>query len=286
MYDMDSADVRARFAQRIAQEAGIKTAGLIHGLATVPREDFVGPGPWKIMRLTAVAKGYEITPDSDPRHLYDTVLVALDAERTLNNGEPSSLLRFLDALSLAAGDRFLHVGCGVGYYTAIAAVAVTPGGRVTGIEIDVGLAHRAEQNLRPYANVAVVCGDGAVEVAEPFDAIFVNAGCTEIPRTWLDQLAPGGRLLVPLTVPVPTMPGIGGGLTLRVTRTADEYQARLLSPVGIFHCVGPRTDDGNARLLKSLAQGNHASVRRLRRDDHAQSADCWLHAAEFCLSLS
>ena len=286
MTAMDSADVRARFAQRIQQEAWIKTPGLIHGLATVPREEFVGPGPWKIMRPTALAKGYELTPDSDPKHIYDTVLVALDAERTLNNGEPSALLRFLDALSLAAGDRFLHVGCGVGYYTAIAAVAVTPGGRVTGIEVDVGLAKRAEQNLRTYTNVVVVCGDGGVEVAEPFDAIFVNAGCTEIQRKWLDQLAPGGRLLVPLTVALPTMPGIGGGFTLRVTRTGDEYQARLTSPVGIFHCVGSRTDEGNALLQKALAKGNQYSVRRLRRDEHAQSGDCWLHAAEFCLSLS
>ena len=56
MTAMDSADVRARFAQRIQQEAWIKAPGLFHGLATVPREEFVGPGPWKIMRPTALAK--------------------------------------------------------------------------------------------------------------------------------------------------------------------------------------------------------------------------------------
>lgn len=88
----DSADARADFARRMQQEAGIRTPGLVSGLAAVPREQFVGPGPWKIMRAATISKGYEITPDGDLKHIYDNVLVALDAERTLNNGEPLTLL--------------------------------------------------------------------------------------------------------------------------------------------------------------------------------------------------
>ena len=65
---------RARFAKNIQQQGQIKSAGLIEGLATVPRENFVGPGPWKIMRHGE----YQLTPDDDPRHLYENVLVALD----------------------------------------------------------------------------------------------------------------------------------------------------------------------------------------------------------------
>jgi protein-L-isoaspartate(D-aspartate) O-methyltransferase len=50
-------------------------------------------------------------------------------------------------MSTAPGDRFLHIGCGVGYYTAIAARAVLPGGSVVGVEIDPQLAERAKLNL-------------------------------------------------------------------------------------------------------------------------------------------
>ena len=89
---------RRRFAEEIQQQGHIKSAGLIEGLATVPRENFVGPGPWKIMR----AGGYQLTPDDNPRHLYDNVLVALDERRMLNNGEPQALLSFLDSLTLSA----------------------------------------------------------------------------------------------------------------------------------------------------------------------------------------
>jgi protein-L-isoaspartate(D-aspartate) O-methyltransferase len=282
---MDSADARERFAQRIQDEVGIKTHGLIHGLATVPREEFVGPGPWKIMRPASVATGYEVTPDSDPTQLYDNVLVALDAERKLNNGEPATLMRFLDSLDLAASDRFLHIGCGVGYYTAIASIAVRPGGKVTGVEIDGVLAKSAERNLSSYANVKVLCGDGNVESTELFDAILVNAGCTELQPSWLDQLAQGGRLLVPLTVALSSMPGIGGGFMLLVRRTSDGYDARFTSRVGIFHCVGSRTNHGEALLQRSLSKDNQYSVRRLRRDDHVQTDTCWLHGVSYCLSL-
>src|SRR5207249_4973542 len=109
------------------------------------------------------------------------VLVALDASRRLNNGEPAALASWLDILGLAPGDRFLHVGCGVGYYTAIGAEVVSFGGSVQAVEIDPALAGCARRNLTPYANVTVACGDGgSCLVADFFDAILVNAGATHI----------------------------------------------------------------------------------------------------------
>jgi protein-L-isoaspartate(D-aspartate) O-methyltransferase len=277
---------RVSFAQRIQQQGVIKSASLIRGLGTVPREHFVGPGPWKILRPADIAKGYQLTPDDNPSHLYDNVLVALDAERLLNNGEPLSLLLFLDNLDLAPGDRFLHIGCGVGYYTAIAAEAVGPNGSVVGIEIDKDLAARAEQNLRPYKNVSVVSGNGSLHQAGSFDAIFVNAGCTDPQAIWVDQLAAGGRLLVPLTVSLPASPGVGSGLMLLVTRREAEYSARLTSPVSIFHCEGARTAEGQSLLLKAFAKSEHGSVVRFRRDEHQAGEDCWLHGSDFCLEAN
>ena len=270
---------RRRFAEEIQQQGRIKCAGLIEGLATVPRENFVGPGPWKIMR----DGGYQLTPDDNPRHLYDNVLVALDERRRLNNGEPQALLLFLDSLMLSAGDRFLHIGCGVGYYTAIAAHAVAPHGTAVGVEIDPTLAARAKLNLQSYGAVTVATNNGALDRFGTFDAIFVNAGCTRPQTIWLDQLAVGGRLLVPLTVEIPTMPGIGAGSMLLVCRGETEYSAKLTSSVGIFHCEGARSAEEEALLAKAFASGNPQSVCRLRLDPHESGPNCWLHASGFCL---
>src|ERR1700730_12322131 len=177
---------RREFAEKIRATAGLRSETLVRALASVPREDFVGPGPWKVLRPQDVRR-YEATPDIDPRHLYEDVLVALDASRNLNNGQPSGLARWLDSLDLAPGDRVFHIGCGVGYYTAIAAETVTPGGGVVGVEVDPELAERARRNLIPWPSATVVCADGCEFEDEPFDVIFVNAGATEVMPCWLDS---------------------------------------------------------------------------------------------------
>ncbi|HEY2782251.1 MAG TPA: DUF3471 domain-containing protein [Steroidobacteraceae bacterium] len=282
MSDANLAQARAAFANEIRIKASIKSASLIEGLATVAREDFVGPGPWRILRPAEMANGYQTTPDENPRHLCENVLVALDESRRLNNGEPLGLLLWLDTLALSLGDRFLHIGCGVGYYTAIAAHAVGPRGNVAAVELDQELAARAERNLAPYRNVAVVSGDGSKGTFGSFDAIFVNAGCTRPQPSWLDQLAMGGRLLFPLTVALPT-PGAGAGYMVLVTRHETGYHARLTSPVGIFDCEGARTEEGSAQLAKAFAQGDFKAIRRLRRDPHQPTQDCWLHQSDVCL---
>ena len=275
---------RHGYAEKIAALAGLRSPQLRAALASVPREAFVGPGPWQILRVSEGSRGYQLTPDDDPRHLYDNVLVALDPSRQLNNGEPAALLRWLDALELSPGARLLHIGVGVGYYTALAALAVAPG-EVVGVEVDPALAERARRNLAGWPNVRVVTGDGSALAAEPFDAIFVNAGATEPLPAWLDVLRPGGRLAVPLTVDLP-LPNVGAGHMLLVARRPHGYDARFVSPVGIFHCAGARTREGDAALRRAFEGGGEGSVRRLRRDAHAASAACWLHAERFCLSLA
>jgi protein-L-isoaspartate(D-aspartate) O-methyltransferase len=278
------ATARREFAERIRSLAGLETERLVSAFASVPREAFVGPGPWQIMRPGEVARGYVTTPDGDPRHLYDNVLVALDSSRQLNNGEPASLARWLDALRPLPGNRFLHIGCGVGYYTAIVAEAVVPGGAVVGVEIDAQLAELARSNLRPWSNVNVVSGDGSRPVGGSFDAIFVNAGVTQPLPAWLDALRVGGRLLVPLTVDLPQYESHGAGYMLLVSRQPASHAARFVSPVGIFHCAGARTDDGADLLRRAYRAGGLEAVRSLRLDSHDAEPQCWLHAQRFCLS--
>jgi protein-L-isoaspartate(D-aspartate) O-methyltransferase len=274
---------RHDFAEKLRATAGLRSEGVVRAFASVPREDFVGPGPWQLIRPSELARGYETTPDADPRRLYDNVLVALDATRGLNNGEPAALARWLDCLDLAPGDRFLHIGCGVGYYTAIAAEAIGVGGSAVGLEVDPPLADRARWNLRRWMNVTVVTGDAADLHGETFDAIFVNAGATEPLLGWLDALRVGGRLLLPLTVGVPGQ-NLGVGHMLQVVRRPRAHAARFVSPVGIFHCAGARTEAGNDLLKRAYQGGGHDSVRSLRRDAHEAGPRCWLHAGLSCLS--
>ncbi len=219
---------RREFAEKIRAIAGLRSAGLVQALASVPREEFVGPGPW-LLTSPALGGRYQRTPDDDPRRLYDNVLVALDPDRNLNNGEPAALARWLDALDLSPGDRMLHIGCGVGYYTAIAAAAISRGS-VVGVELDPQLAERARRNLKGWPRVRVVSGDGSELAEDGFDAIFVNAGATEPLPRWLDQLRAGGRLLVPMTVDLPTE-GLGAGHLLLITRKPDAW-------VGALHLTG------------------------------------------------
>lgn len=205
---------RREFAEKIRSIGQLRSTRLVEALATVAREQFVGPGPWLLaevpgghfsgpgpapLQRPVLGRGYQRTPDADPRRLYENVLVALDPERSLNNGEPAFLARCMDVLDLAPGDRFLHLGCGVGYYTAIAALAVSPGS-VLALEVDPALAERAARNLAGTSNVEVRRASEADPRDEPFDAIFINAGATEIQSPWLARLRVGGRLLVPRAV--------------------------------------------------------------------------------------
>ena len=130
---------------------------------------------------------------------------------------------------------------------------------------------------------AAVSGDGGEHAGGAFDAIFVNAGATEPLALWLDALADGGRLLLPMTVGLPR-PGFGAGHMLLVTRRGDAFDARFTSPVGIFDCAGARTAAGDALLREGFSRGGHERVRSLHRAAHDPGPRCWLHAERFCLS--
>ena len=291
---MELDDMRRFYAEEIRAVSNVQTEALAEAFARVRREDFLGPGPWQIATpdswqalaqgsSSGASSGYRTTPDADPRHLYHNVVVAIDAARRLNNGQPSALASWLDALQLRRGERITHVGCGVGYYTAIIAETVGPEGRVTGVELDSELAARARANLAHLPNVEVVCADGGEYDAGPSDAVFVNAGVTHPRAVWLDPLSQGGRLILPLTVARSQDEG-GGGFMLKIWREGDAYAARFLSPVAIFPCAGARDEESNRRLREALMRGDFASVQSLRRDAHEARATCWLHGEDFCLS--
>jgi protein-L-isoaspartate(D-aspartate) O-methyltransferase len=290
--NMNLVDIRQFFAEEIRTVANIQTDALADAFAKVPREHFLGPGPWQIASADTRGSGagamtigtsYRPTADADPRHLYHNVLIAIDPDRQLNNGHPSTLASWLDELELKEGDRVLHIGCGVGYYTAIIAEVVGPAGHVTGIEIDADLASRARKNLAHLNHVEVLQADGGEYNSQPGDVIFINAGATHLRSAWLDNLLPGGRLLLPLTVGADAQAN-SMGLMLKVTYESQSYAARFLSPVMIFPCIGSRDEESNQRLRDALKLGTWGSVQSLRRESHESNDSCWLHGETFCLS--
>ena len=123
---------------------------MVNAFATVPREQFVGPGPWRIKSPMDLAE-YWTTDDNDPSHVYHDVLIALDESRGIHNGQPSLWVYLFDHLDLMPGEHVLHLGCGTGYYTAIIAELVGSAGRVTAVEIDATLAQRARAALAELA---------------------------------------------------------------------------------------------------------------------------------------
>lgn len=220
------AAARARYVASIAKRERISSPRLLEALAAVPREGFLAKGPWRIKG--EAAQGYRLTPDADPVHLYENVLVAIDARRRLDTGLPSLWAHFIDLLEIKEKDRVVQIGCGLGYFSAVLSNMVGPKGHVQAIECDARLAARAQTYLRAYRNVAVVHGDGCRDIAEPADVIVVHAGFSQPHPLWLQALRPRGRLLVPLTQ------RDRDGAALIIRRRGKGFEAEAVQQIRIF----------------------------------------------------
>lgn len=274
-------EARRWYAEEVRATAHLTSDAVVEALARVPREAFLGAGPWQIARSFDKPPHYRTTRDDDPRHLYHNVLVAIDTERQLHNGLPSALAQWIEAVDVRAGDRVLHIGAGLGYYTAILAELAGPTGSVVGYEVDPALAVRAEAALRPWPGVRLEASDASAPVG-PFDAIFVNAGCTH-PRTeWLAALAPGGRLVIPLTARAPGLPHSIGSM-VRAERRDPRWPASIVSQVGMYECVNARDPALEGELRKLV--GFTAAVKPTAAvvEPHERGAACLVHLPGFCL---
>ncbi|MEX3006918.1 protein-L-isoaspartate O-methyltransferase [Hoeflea sp. TYP-13] len=242
------ADARAFFARLMAGASRSADPRFEEVVASVPREAFMGPGPWKIV----AGRRYVETPDADPAYLYQNVLVALDSSRGINNGEPYLHARWIGCAEPKPGEYVTHIGAGTGYYTAILSKLVEPGGHVDAFEIVEHLAEAARYNLKSYDNVTVIAGDAASQPVAPSDLIYVNAGVIEPPLQWLEALKPGGRMIFPWS------PSPSAGLTLLVTAREEGLDIKPLMPVWFIPCKGT----GDVSECALVPDQNEASKAR------------------------
>ncbi|MBR0716865.1 protein-L-isoaspartate O-methyltransferase [Bradyrhizobium liaoningense] len=256
---------RQRYAELIGKRERISSSRLLAALAAVPREIFLAKGPWRIKRETA--RNYRLTPDADPIHLYDDVLVAIDARRKLDTGLPSLWAHFIDVLDIGVKQRVVQVGCGLGYFSAVLSEMVGPKGKVIAIECDDKLAKRATANLQAYGNVEVINGDGVGDIGGPADAIIVHAGFSHPHPLWLDALRPKGRLLVPLTQ------RDREGTVMKIVRRGKGFEADAVRQIRIFPGQGRGATALDDRVADWWERASALAPLRFRRLEQGLPSD-------------
>lgn len=224
------AEIRGFYARQLASASRSLDPRLLRVFESIPREAFLPPGPWKI--LVAETETYLETPSADPAYLYQNTLVALDADRRINTGEPLLHASWIGAVAPQPGETVTHIGAGAGYYSAILSMLVLPNGRLNAFELHAELAEAARRNLLPFENASVVAGNAVSLPLPPSDLIYVNAGVIAPPAQWLSALRPGGRMIFPWR-PSPAI-----GLAAIVTRAASGFQFRPFRPAWFVPCVG------------------------------------------------
>jgi len=157
-------------------------------LRAVPRHLFV-PG-------TPLDRAYANDVVLTKRDRYDAPISAAS--------QPSIVALMLEQLGVERGHNILEIGAGTGYNAALLARLAGPQGRVTTIDVDPDVAAKARAALREagYPEVSVVVRDGALGYLglAPYDRVIATVEAWDLPLTWLDQLGPAGRLVVPLRI--------------------------------------------------------------------------------------
>ena len=234
-------EVRLFYAKQMALASNFGDERLERAFAAVHREDFLPPGPWRIGRIGLHDCGLQ-TPSADPAYIYQNCLVALDEAKAINNGEPFLHAAWLGAVQPRAGDHICQIGVGLGYYTAILSRLASPGGHVTGIELDERLAADAMKNLAHNESVEVVCGNATKLTLPESDLIYVNAGVAAPPISWLKSLRLNGRMIFPWR------PSESVALTLLVTRREKGFEVKPLMQAWFIPCIGASDTSGCSRV--------------------------------------
>lgn len=176
---------------------------------------------------------HRFVPAELAEHAYDDAPLAIGGGQTIS--QPYIVGKMVELLELEPGERVLEVGTGSGYQTAILAAL---GARVVSIERDATLARLASERLTELGfagpDLELVCGDGyrGLPAAAPFDAIVVAAAPDHLPPALREQLAEGGRMVVPVGPPDREQ------MLLRVVRRGERFREEKLFTVRFVPMTG------------------------------------------------
>lgn len=159
------------------QRRGIRDQRVLEAMRSVPRHEFVSPHDW---------------PDAYADHP-----ITIPEQQTTS--QPYIIAAMLQAAAIKPTDRALEIGSGSGYQTAVLAELA---GQVFAVERHATLVEAAKQTLDRlgYHNVALVIGDGSLGLpqAAPYNVIIVSAAAPRVPAALMEQLAEGGRMVIPV----------------------------------------------------------------------------------------
>lgn len=211
-FDKELQMTKERMLSQHLKARGIRNVAVLKGMREVPREAFLPPE----MR----------------RFAYDDGPLPIDEGQTIS--QPYIVAYMIEALELSGGERVLEIGTGSGYAAAVLSRCAA---EVFTVERIASLAEGARSRLQDlgYHNVTVHLGDGTLGWPEqaPYDAIVVTAGAPEVPGELMQQLAPGGRLVIPVgsTPHLQTL--------VRVRRVAEgEFRHEELCQVRFVPLIG------------------------------------------------
>jgi protein-L-isoaspartate(D-aspartate) O-methyltransferase len=269
-----AAELRGKLVDELCEWEPFRTAAVGDAMRTVPRHVFL-PG-------VPIEEAY--SHDSIVTHR-DSAGVALScaSQPGLVASQPGLVGAMLEQLDARPGHRVMEIGAGTGYNAALLAHLAGPEGQVTTVDIEEDAAEGARRNLTAagYGGVRVICGDGedGCPAAAPFDRIIVTAGAWDIPPAWLEQLTPGGRIVVPLRI---------RGLTRSVALERDGacWRSRSTEYCGFVPLRGAghqperniRLDSGGKLILR-IDEGRSADCDALRRSLGEAPAELWTGTA-------
>ncbi|MGH7680970.1 MAG: protein-L-isoaspartate(D-aspartate) O-methyltransferase [Candidatus Eiseniibacteriota bacterium] len=236
---MSFAEERARMVDLQLEGRGIHDPQILGAFREVPREAFLPP------KLAEFAYKDSPLPIGEKQTISQPYIVAVTVE----------------ALGLQGGERVLEIGTGSGYAAAILSRVAKEVYTVERLE---PLAEEARLRLKQlgYRNVSVLCGDGTLGWPDhaPYDAIAVAAGGPRIPKTLLSQLAPGGRLVIPVG------PDESSQVLTRVVREGkDRFREHPITDVRFVPLIGEQGwPEAKPAPSRGKAGGDHAISRLIR----------------------
>ncbi len=183
-----AAELRGKLVDELCEWEPFRVAAVENAMRTVLRHLFLSGVP--------IEEAYS----------HDNIVTYRDSEGVAvsSASQPGIVGAMLEQLDVRPGYRVLEIGAGTGYNAALVASLAGPEGEVTTVDIDEDVTEDARRNLAAagYGRVRVICGDGedGYPAAAPFDRIIVTGGAWDTPSAWLEQLASGGRIVVPLRV--------------------------------------------------------------------------------------